>query len=275
MSLQVLPMLIFEENGAIWRVHDFEETLKNGERFYKNNMYIIKSDLRNMVLPYRGEVKSFRILFSQDTLPGIYFNEKTGKYNIRGPRTKKEKDHYSVENVMNLRDKKYRNKFGDDSFMDMHLEHKASGDIFAPDIDDEDDFTTKTIKAFIGSKQISFGDYGPRLESLAAVKGDGSTGNARNNSKRALMTNHSTSASKLVYYLEAFDGEIALVVRDKPNCPNPAFNPGEQMVIYPMSEPFTIENLTPIQSVIERNRPGYKSEDSEELEPEVDDDQDE
>lgn len=268
MGLHTLPMLVFEENGAIWRVHDLDETIKNGEQLYKNNMYIIRTDFRNMVLPYRGEVKNFSILFSPDTLPGIYRSSKTGKYQIRGPRTKKEKEHYSINNVMDLRDKKDRDRYDVNSFMDMHLEHKASGDIFAPEIHNEDDFTTKTVKAFIGAKQISFGDYGPRLESLAAVKGDGSAGNARNNSKRALITNHSTSASKAVYYFEAFDGEIALIVRDKPNCPSPAFKPGEQMVIYPMSAPFPIENLTPIQEIIDRNRPGYK-------EPEESDDTEE
>lgn len=247
-----LSMYIFEENGAIYRVFDFHKTLADKEEFYTNNAYIVRTDLRDLVLPFRGAMKNFAKLFSPDTLPGIYQNPKTKEVQIRGPRTRKEHEMYSSKNVTNLLNQKDLDKYSDSMFRDMQLEHKASGDIFTPNISDEDDFTSKLVKTFITAKQINFGDYGARLERLSATKGDGSMGNARNNAKRALNTNHSMSASKTVYYATVFDGDVALVIRDKPNCPNPALHPGEQMVIYPTSEPFKIENLVSVNDVANR-----------------------
>lgn len=251
-----LSMYIFEENGAIFRVFDFYKTLEDGETFYTNNAYIIRDQLRDFVLPFRGDMKNFAKLFSKDTVPGIYRNPKSGKLQIRGPRSKSEQKMYDSSNVVNLLNQKDLNRYSANMFRDMQLEHKASGDIFAPTIKDDDDFTSKAMKTFITAKQISFGDYGTRLEQLSATKGDGSMGNARNNAKRALMTNSSMSASKLVYYATAFDADVALILRDKPDCPNPALRPGEQMVIFPVSSPFKIENLVSVTEVQNRLRQG-------------------
>lgn len=247
-----LSMYIFEENGTIFRVYDFYECLENKETFYRNNAYIVRDSLRDMVLPFRGDMKNFAALFHKDTIPGIYRQPKTGKFQIRGPRTKKERELYASSNVVNLLNPKDLNKYSANMFRDMQLEHKASGDIFTPPISDDDDFTSKAMKTFITAKQISFGDYGARLENLSATKGDGSMGNARNNAKRALTTNHSMSASKMVYYATAFDADIALVLKDKPDCPNPALRPGEQLVVYPVSSPFKIENLITLNDLTTR-----------------------
>lgn len=257
-----LSMHIIEIDGSIYRVFDYKQTIEDEEPFYQNNAYVIKTQLRHMVLPFRGEMNDFSNLLLPDTLPGIYQHPKTKALEIRGPRTRAEKAKYDPKNVVNLLNQKDLSRYSENMFRDMQLEHKASGDIFMPEVHDDDDYTSKLLKTFISAKQISFGDYGARLERLSATKGDGSTGNARNNAKRALSNNRSMSASKTVYFATGFDGELALIIRDKPNCPNPALRPGEQMVIYPTSEPFKIENLVSVNDVASRVSAGnYDAED--------------
>lgn len=257
-----LSMYIIEIDGSIYRVFDYHQTIADGEPFYQNNAYVIKTQLRHIVLPFRGELKNLGMIFHPDTVPGIYQNPKTKELQIRGPRSKSERAKYDPKNIVNLLNQKDLSRYSESMFRDMQLEHKASGDIFMPEIHDDDDYTSKLLKTFISAKQISFGDYGSRLERLSATKGDGSTGNARNNAKRALSNNRSMSASKTVFFATGFDGELALIIRDKPNCPNPALRPGEQMVIYPTSEPFKIENLVSVNDVAARVSTGnYDAED--------------
>lgn len=251
-----LSMKIFSIDDGTYRVHDYDETMQSENDFETNNVYEIVRDFVHCVLPYRGDVDNLGCVLKKDTLPGIYHNPNTDTYQIRYPRGKKEKQIYSPDNIRDLTKLADLGSCDPNSFADMHLEHKASGDIFVPPINDDDDCTSKILKAFITAKQISYSDYGPRIERLSSTKSERSNGNASNNAKRALLHNRSTSASKMVVFGESFDFDFAIVLKDKDGCPNPALNPGEQVVIYPLNE-FKIENTINVTELIDRCNPKY------------------
>nr|DAS76600.1 MAG TPA: hypothetical protein [Caudoviricetes sp.] len=250
--MEKLSLLILEIGNSPYRVYDLQHGYDNG--FRKNNAYWIKTDLEEAVYPYRGEVKSFKELFEQDSelKPGIYSLKNHVPVKIQLKRAiGKEAELYSPKNITDLTKADLTKAIKDDSIIHVKL-NTSGGSAWMPELSEEDDATSTLLKSAIRLKGMVFADYANRLEVSAVGKGQGSKGvSAKSNSKRAIENNHTTSMNKLLYYCDAFELDVVIGLRDKPGARDPMLPNGEVLTLFPLSAPFPLDNVVTVQDMKE------------------------
>lgn len=262
--MEKLSMQILEIGNMPFRVVELEHGYKNG--FRKNNAYIIRSDLENVVYPYRGELKSFKKLFEPDNglEPGIYSLEGRVPTKIQIYRaTGKDAEQYSLDRIINLDGGDLVVKPDDMIKVKMNV---SGGPVWMPELRDDDDATSSILKTAIQLKRIVFADYSPRLEESAVGLGQGSKGvSAKSNSKRAIENNRRTSMDKFMYYTDTFDLDVVIGVKDKPGARDPMFPDGKPLVLFASGEQFDLNDFVTEeeakQMLAERNALMDESED--------------
>lgn len=262
-----LSLYTFTIGAAIYRVYYIEEGIQNG--FKKGNAYVIETDLGSWVLPMRDFVKKLSQV-PYDAEPGIYVNKETNKHRIIYPTVREAQSIYNPERVTNIiKDVIDNTKFGTNNFVDTQTQVSGVGEVFQPPVREGDDAMNAIVKTAISLKQVPFSAYVKKLEYNAVGLGTGTDGiNVRNNSKKSLRENTRMSTGKAVYYCDSFDLRLGIVVTDAPNAPNPMFNDGSMLVIFPNGE-FEIDPSKMIKvSEIQDNKDvyfGMKREDPEDV----------
>lgn len=248
--MEKLSLLMLEIGNSPYRVYDLQHGYDNG--FRKNNAYWIKTDLEEVIYPYRGELKTFKELFTPNSelKPGIYALKNHTPIKIQIKRAiGKEAEQYSPEAVIDLTKADLTKAIKEDDIIHIKL-NTSGGAAWMPELSDEDDATSTILKSAIRLKGMTFADYAKRLEVSAVGNGQGSKGvSAKSNSKRAIENNHTTSMNKLLYYCDAFDLDVVIGLRDKPNARDPMMANGETLVLYPLGTPFPLDNIVTVQDM--------------------------
>lgn len=234
-------------DNAVYHVEDFpfdRVDAKGPDALRKGVAYHYKTDLSDLILPYRGLTDEN---FGHYTSPvGIYFKEgrnDTYKMIIIRPRTDSERKCYNPNRVTDLIAATMGYEFMPDQFMESKRNMSEIGaDVFMPPIHREDDFLNTIMKLAIRKKCAPFEPYGARLEAMAADAGSTSEGaNIKNNGKRSLFKNFTMSPNKAVQFSDVWQTQIAVIMRDSPNAANTMLPEGQAFIIYPNSEPFEID----------------------------------
>lgn len=248
-------------DGKFYRVEEYPtEEIENGnyDIFNKGIAYHVKTDLTNLILPYKGSADSHADVWDKDTEPGIYrIRMKHDKYAIaiHYPRGKAEREMYSPDHIKDLASSVLAGEYKPDQFIDVD-EDMANGDSFLPPLHSNDDLMNRIVKTAIRLKDAPFEPYGKRLEACAVAKGKkGSTEsiNIKNNSKRGISKNSAMSSTKAVLYTNTWDLRFAIVVQDVPGASNPMFENGSSLIIYSNGAPFKIDpnKMLTVQEVLE------------------------
>lgn len=231
-------------DGKFYRVMDYPEELVEAEGprvLRKGIAYRIITDMTKGLFPYRGEVKTFDQRICK---VGIYMLKTKDGYvrRLARPKTKQEKEQYSLSNAKNIAAAFVNHEYTPDQFMEIDMNISSGGKTFKPPIRDSDDMLNTAVKTAIRLKGAPFEPYGKRLEALAVDRSNIEGVNIRNNAKRALFNNNTMSPTKALTYGDTWQFEIAIVIRDAPGAIHPMFKDGTIMVMYPSGPEF---ELTP------------------------------
>lgn len=248
MSGKLSTMAAFID-GVYYRVEDFpwkEVESKGPYALKKGVAYRYQTDLTKGLFPYRGIADG---KFSYNTAKiGIWFR-KTGhdsfKLFIIRPSTPKEANEYKLGKERDIVAAVMENEFLPDQFADSDLAAADAGvDVYRPPIRTGDDQLNQIVKLMIRAKGAPFEPYGRRLQAMAVDQRPGTErSNAKNNARRGINNNSAMSMSKATQYLDVWQGECAIVVRDAPHAMHPMKIPkGKMLVIYPNGIPFAINN---------------------------------
>lgn len=225
-------------------------------RYYKEIAVGDKTLIMDYVMPYRGIITDD--MLESDLSIGIWFKRiarnKWREIIIR-PKTPKEKEDYSSGREFNLMAAILDGEISPDDYIDNQLTPSDIGsDVYMPPIHAEDDALSMILKLAIRLKGASFAPYGKRLEAFAADSSDSSgKANAKNNTRRALDKNNTTSSNKFCFYANTWQVEPAIVLRDMPGAMHPMHIPeGKMLVIYPTGMPYPIssEDLLDITDMV-------------------------
>lgn len=247
-------------DGKYYRVEDFPvDEIKAGNTsvLKKAVAYYVKTDITNQIYPFRGDINSTDDWEESKLSAGIYrVRLKRDKYVVRivRPKTKAELELYSPNNIKDIASAVVGGDYTPDQFADIKFNISAAGKSFLPPLYADDDPMNRIIKTGIRLKDAPFELYGKRMEATAVNKKKGVEGiNIRNNTKRAILSNRSMSASKAVTNCDTWQMRMAIILTDAPDSVNPMFEDEESgIIIYANSEPFPIipEKLTNVADVI-------------------------
>lgn len=272
MAKKQLSVFTFTVNSAIYRVYPIEEGIENG--FRKGNAYVEVSDvLGSWVLPFRGFVDALNEVSYMDP-PGIYARkDNKTKYRIIYPTAKEAKEIYTLDRVCNIiKDVTDNTKFGTENFVDTSTQIIGSGDWFQPPVREGDDAMNAIVKTAISLKQVPYNAYTGKLKYYAVGDGNSSEGiNVKGNTKKSLLQNTRMSTGKATYYCKSFDLQLGIVVRDVPGAPNPMFEDGSMLVIYPNDE-FDIDpsKLVKVSEILDNREEYFGQQKEEEDEDDID-----
>jgi len=222
----------------------------------KGVAYQYETDLTRGLFPFRGIVDD---TFSYNTAKiGIYFKkigrDRYKKIIIR-PETKKDAEEYRLGREKDLIAATMGGEFDLGDFIDSDLAATDAGaDIYKPPIRVADDSLNKIVKLMIRLKAAPFEPYGRRLQMLAVDRRPGTErSNTKNNARRGINNNLAMSMNKATEYMDVWQSECAIVIRDKPHAMHPMAIPaGKMLVTYPSGVPFDIntEDLIDISDEI-------------------------
>lgn len=235
-------------DGVYYRVEDYPHrkdvdigpyTLKKGIAY----RYV--TDITKGLFPYRGIMDEH---FSWKKSPvGLYLRKRRHDRHevvVVRPRTAKEAAEHKLGREIDTVAAVLGNQYRPDQFMDNSLTSSDVGtEVYLPQIRAGDDFLNKMIKLFIRKKEAPLEPYGRRMEAMAVDKSRGSVerSNSRNNYIRAIRTNSSCSPGMFEKFLYFWEGECALILRDKPGAMHPMGIPeGKMLVLFPDGVPFEI-----------------------------------
>lgn len=254
---KALSVYTFTIGSSLYRVYDILDGITNG--FQKGNAYVYETDLGSWVLPCRKLVRKLSDVSYSDP-PGIYaVKDNPKKYRIIYPKISEAEKTYNPEHVTNIvRDVMENTRLGTNNFVDTTTHITAVGDLFQPPVKEGDDAMNAIIKTAISLKQVPFNAYVKKLEYNAVGIGSGTDGiNVRNNSKKSLLSNSRMSTGKAVYYSKSFDLLPCILVADVPGAPNPMFEDGSILAIFPNGEfPIDPEKIIKV-SEIQENKESY------------------
>lgn len=223
--------------------------------YHKEMKVLGQTMVADYLMPYRGILDKHQPITGLK--PGFYFTKiKRDKYQetIIRPRTPKEKEMYHPSQIKDMLYAMVSGEITPDEFADPQLNLADIGtDTYQPPIHVDDDPANMLLKMGIRLKAASFAPYGKRLEAQVSDKNSSAGANKRNNVRRAMWLNTSLSPSKLCEYGDAWEFDIAIVLRDRPGAMHPMRIPKDKMlVVYPISPPFEIEtpNLLDIRDMI-------------------------
>lgn len=206
---------IFKLEGKTYRV----KRKKWGQTKFKPDHAYLLSDLNDFVYPYRGEIEDIRYAY----LPGLYImNDRV--ITIR-PKSEEEMKHYSKSRIIKLTPDSIFKELVDD--IDVIKEPVITdGDVFKPEIRDNDDIILAGMKYCIGNKNygngINFNAYGNRFSDVAT----------KNNARRAITHGESLKMAMATRYSDVFDLNIMVGFWDKDGCINPMTDKKTLYVIF-------------------------------------------
>lgn len=224
-------------DGIVYYVESYKQGMKEG--FKKGKLYF--DHLSGCALPYRGHQDD-----ADELKCGIYKVSKKREpdnYVTRFPKGK-ERDKYSVENLMPLGD-----IFKSGDFIENDLILDIDGESFKPPIYVNDDMMLKLIKAGITLKNAPFNTYDNRFQKMDIGT---NSYNRKSNAKKALLNNNSLSSTKALQFSDVMDFDLAIMIKNKPGALCPMDLPDNRpMVIYSREE-FDTSNPVNIINLIER-----------------------
>lgn len=239
-QFQMLSTII---DGKFYRIEEFpHEDIrhKHYNKLQKGIAYHLYDSIMDYVLPYRTIIETYKELYEEERKPGIYLigtRTKIRGYDIILPKTTNERADYSYGNRKNIAAAIVNGEYDKDQFAHYTNEMDLNGDAFIPPLLADDDPLNRIMKIAIARKNVSYEAYSPRLEALAANKGKGVEGaNLKNNTKRALKVNRTMSITKALMLAQTYDLDIAIIIKDLPNRPNPILESDKALVIYPLNE---------------------------------------
>ena len=233
-----------------YRVADFPWKIylakkDNPDTFRKGVAYYYKSDLTEVLLPYRGVIDEFD---PNEMKVGIYYFKKNGRYimKIIFPRNLDEKKEYSADKAEDIVAATLNNQYTSDDFSDdtFNATDIGSGP-FMPPIHDDDDMLNLALKMAIRTKGAPFEPYGKRIEMLAVDKTSGtSKSNTKGNLKRGFQMNRAMSPKKAKEVADAWQINMAIVMKDMPGAMHKmeGLEKDQVYVYYPLGIPFDINN---------------------------------
>lgn len=225
-------------DGKCYRIENYPSRstiMRSGLNAFKKGIaYRYQTDLQKRIYPYRGVVTLQE--FHSDTLPvGIYHVKKEDDTVIRFvlPRTKHEHEAYSAEREMSVMSAVI-GTYKKNQFVDPTLSAADSGGSrFLPPIHEDDDPLNKLVKYYIRAKDAPFEPYGKRLKFLAVEKNHGMEGtNIMNNTRRSLKINRTMSVNKGVQYIDTWEGQACILLKDAPDAMHPMSEDGEILTIF-------------------------------------------
>lgn len=209
---QISPV-IFRTEDRTYRV----EKKKWGQRkFNKEHAYLL-SKYNDFVYPYRGKVDN--IEFAHQV--GIYIIRKdNNRIFIVRPKTDYDKKVYNIKRLITLTPDIIFHDLRDD-INDLPEINISEGDIFAPQINNDDDIALAGLKYAIGQKKIDFNAYAHRFDSTAT----------KNNGRRALTHGNTLKMEMMNRFCQVFDINAAILYWDKDGCTNPMSDEGKKVFI--------------------------------------------
>ena len=196
----MISPVIFKTSETTYRV----KQKKWGQTEFEDDTAYLLSQYNGYVYPYRPEVRCL----SQAYQPGIYTIN--GNVIIIRPKTKEEKEFYSIKNCITLTpDSIFNDICG--NLIEPPPEIATDGDIFKPGIKETDDIALAGMKYAIGQKNINFNSYANRFPDMAT----------KNNGRRALTHGNTLKMDMLARFSDIFDINAAICFWDKYGCKNP------------------------------------------------------
>lgn len=197
-----IPM-IFKIDDSTYRV----KQKKWGQKKFKHDCAYLLSSLNPYVYPYRGEIKNEDYAY----LPGIYVykNEVIVKYP-----SKDEAKYYLKDRIIQLTPESIFKDLSDD-IEPITETVITDGDVFKPEIRNNEDILLAGIKYCIGNKNdgkgINFNSYSNRFADVAT----------KNNARRAITHGETLKMAMASRYGDVFDINIMAGFWDKSGCKNP------------------------------------------------------
>ena len=188
-------------DNVIYRV----EKMSKENEFKKGYAYITKFKYKDkkIILPFFGNTLEKR------NKPGIYINGigENSELIIRRPLKSKDIKEYLEDNIYSLTPSTIENIIkteGIKSAKDMEIMLADSDDIFAPNINDDDNGLQELIKRVLKIKNINLKNYSSRFDSPSDL----------NNTKRALLCHGKMSFEKFIKWCTVLDLSFDIIIKD-------------------------------------------------------------
>jgi hypothetical protein len=193
---------IFTGRMVVTLEDDFHEVERfDPEKKLKKGYAYIDGDY---VYVYRGKKEKFK---RTEIVPGIYKN-KRGLYEFVHPETKKEKEEYSIDNVVELDTNKIFEEVSEkqENFIDpedIEIINNNS-EIFVPTFREDDDFLKYIVKKAILDKKVNLKNYKDKFPNQYAL----------NNMKSGLNKETKMTVTNFKSWCEILGLEWEMTVRD-------------------------------------------------------------
>jgi hypothetical protein len=224
-------------DGAIHHIKDYKDGRKKG--YKKGVAYTF--DSIDFILPFRGDMED-RLNNYYDG-QGVLDNAGIYKYG---------QQYVTILPTVRCRDKYMPDKILDpsinlvfDSGLNVPINIHAEGETFKPHIGPNNDLTMKAFKAAVSLKESPEDAYDERIYHAPI----GTVASSRkSNFRKSIFNNEALAATKFVQYCETFDLDVAIVLKDKKNCPFPMKTNGKPLVIFADDE-FDISNAVNVREM--------------------------
>ena len=230
-----LSNFIIKIGEYMYRVYRFKEV----EELEYGNAYVFGGTIGNItitypyVLPYMGK------LSKSSGEPGVYL-DKDDKVVVIYPRNEKERKIYHTSRIFEITPETIKEKLNEYLNEVAAEELRSAGNIFEPEIKDEDDTGIKAVRLALIAKQIDLSQYLNRLEKNWD----------RANTKKALEKGSTLTFFKLDEYSNLFDFNYGILIFDKPNAKDPISKDGKAILVFNDEEfPINDENIEVISNV--------------------------
>lgn len=258
-SRKSLDLEVLLVDNTMYHVEDFDADRAENEGpnyLKKNGAYRLNGQFFNGIYPYRGEIMKGDPWGTAYPF-GIYLKKSQknpGKWivKISPMRNDTDRKNYALGSERNLAAAVLGNDIPADQFI-MTEVTATDGECFNPPIRPGDDPLNMLVKVGIREHHAPFEPYGQRIERIATDNSKNTDGtNAKNNTRRGIMTNTAMSPSKAVLICNAWQMKLGILIMDKENSTHPMRKDGKGYVIFPNSLPFEInsENLIDITPIV-------------------------
>lgn len=201
----------------MYRVYNFREV----DELELGNAYVFGGGKGNIsisypyVFPYMGRYKKNSIE------PGVYL-DKDERVVVVYPRNEKERKIYHISRIFEITPETIKEKLNE-YLNEVPIEElKSAGNVFEPEIKENDDTGIKAVRLALISKQIDLAQYLNRLEKNWD----------RANTKKALEKGSTLTFFKLDEYANLFDFNYGILIFDKQTAKDPISKEGKAILVF-------------------------------------------
>jgi len=217
LNIQSLSNKIIKIGDYMYRVYKFKDV----EELELGNAYIFGGTKGNLsisypyVFPFMGKYKKGSLE------PGIYL-DKNDKIVVVYPRNDRERKIYHISRIFEITPDTIREKLNEYLNEVTVEELKSAGNVFEPEIKEEDDTGIKAVRLALIAKQIDLHQYLNRLEKNWD----------RANTKKALEKGSTLTFFKLDEYSRLFDFNYGILIFDKSTAKDPISKDGKAILVF-------------------------------------------